>query len=380
MKGWFGFKRPADPAPAPVRQQPLRDEAGLPIPPPELIGLVTGGDDHAVFLATGAADRTLILDALNQAEPGRARDRLRILDWGCGCGRIARHWSAPPRPAKLFGCDINEDLVNWSRQNLPFGEFQVSTVLPPLPYQADSFDLVYGISVLTHLTFDQHLAWVQELWRVLSPGGLLVLTAHGPSMLPVILRNAGPENAPRVSVNLIDETSFICIEDAAGSNATGNALSLGFLERLFRPFDLLFQAPRFGLMGIQDTYVFRKRGSKLRVIDRLLSAEMGPGRAWTGSADLRLDGETRFSVLAKASKLYFPSRIEMRLRSPASEPLASTSAVLPDKVSWTGLTAAYALLELPIPAVSGPAKLAIQVETTDFLDDSTLELRNAMFC
>ena len=55
-------------------------------------------------------------------------------------------------------------------------------------------------------------------------------------------------------------------------------------------------------------------------------------------------------------------------------------AALPDKVSWTGLTAAYCLIELRIPAVSGPAKLGVHVETTEFLDDSTLELRNAMLC
>jgi SAM-dependent methyltransferase len=50
--------------------------------------------------------------------------------------------------------------------------------LPPLDRGDASFDLVYCISVFTHLT-DSWTAWLHELHRVLAPGGLLVATFMG---------------------------------------------------------------------------------------------------------------------------------------------------------------------------------------------------------
>ena len=72
-----------------------------------------------------------------------------ILDFGCGCGRVVRWWR--DLPAEIHGSDFNPTLVRWCRENLPFGVFEVNRPEPPLPYPDDSFDLVYALSVLTHL-------------------------------------------------------------------------------------------------------------------------------------------------------------------------------------------------------------------------------------
>ena len=51
-------------------------------------------------------------------------------------------------------------------------------ILPPLPLEDESFDLIWSISVFTHLT-DNSLPWLCELHRLLRPGGLLIATYMG---------------------------------------------------------------------------------------------------------------------------------------------------------------------------------------------------------
>jgi SAM-dependent methyltransferase len=101
-----------------------------------------------------------------------------ILDFGCGCGRVARHWAGLSGP-ELHGCDLNGELVDWCRANLPFMEFRRNAAKPPAPYDGDGFDLVYAISILTHLTEAAAEAWIAEFTRLLRPGGLLLVTTHG---------------------------------------------------------------------------------------------------------------------------------------------------------------------------------------------------------
>jgi SAM-dependent methyltransferase len=57
--------------------------------------------------------------------------------------------------------------------------FSVNQGLPPLAAESGSFDFIYGISVFTHLNEDYQRAWLEELWRVARPGGIVLLTVHG---------------------------------------------------------------------------------------------------------------------------------------------------------------------------------------------------------
>jgi SAM-dependent methyltransferase len=150
---------------------------GLPLPPSRLIVLVAGTPEPEWFLESGALAARSIRSAL--ARNGVELERLgAILDFGCGCGRVLRHWAQLDGP-QVWGTDYNERLVAWCRRNLPFAHLTRNELEPPLPLDDGQFDLVYGLSVFTHLPLRLQHAWMAELRRVVRPGGFVLFTAHG---------------------------------------------------------------------------------------------------------------------------------------------------------------------------------------------------------
>ena len=105
--------------------------------------------------------------------------RKHILDWGCGHGRVLRHFMLDGDLGRVAGVDIDPDNVSWARTALRSKDFLVGPLMPPTSYEDNSFDGVYGISVMTHLDPDVQSAWLEEIRRILRPGGLALLTFAG---------------------------------------------------------------------------------------------------------------------------------------------------------------------------------------------------------
>jgi SAM-dependent methyltransferase len=154
----------------------------LPLPPAHLMFLVQGTTNAREFLTDGRGTAQGILDVLH-ASGVELDGSMRILDFGCGCGRVIRHLRAMIG-ARFDGSDYNPQLVEWCQRNLPFARFDVNGVSPPLPYENEQFDLVYALSVFTHFPEDLQARWMSELARVLKPGGHLLMTTQGESFLP----------------------------------------------------------------------------------------------------------------------------------------------------------------------------------------------------
>ena len=102
-----------------------------------------------------------------------------ILDWGCGPGRVVRHLPGLLPSCSVYGTDYNQLSIQWCRQSLPGITFFENGILPPVPAGTGKFDIIYGISILTHLSESNHHLWLAELMRLLAPGGILFLTTHG---------------------------------------------------------------------------------------------------------------------------------------------------------------------------------------------------------
>jgi SAM-dependent methyltransferase len=86
---------------------------------------------------------------------------------------------AEAQKAELWGVDIDATSIELLRETVcPPLHVMRSQYMPPLELESGSFDLVWSISVFTHLTGNS-LPWLRELHRLLRPGGLLIATYMG---------------------------------------------------------------------------------------------------------------------------------------------------------------------------------------------------------
>jgi SAM-dependent methyltransferase len=109
-------------------------------------------------------------------------EALAIFDFGTGCGRVLRWLVSKAPDADWHACDIDAEAVGWVDQNVAGVRAFPSDTLPPLPLEDASFDLITCYSVFTHLPEDYQDAWLAELRRVAKPGGVLLITVHGPTV------------------------------------------------------------------------------------------------------------------------------------------------------------------------------------------------------
>jgi ubiquinone/menaquinone biosynthesis C-methylase UbiE len=129
------------------------------------------------YLAHGEAHvRTMLEIAAASGYEPRPGDR--ILDLGCGSGRMIRHLRHLADACEIWGADISAPHIAWCRQHLspPF-HFVTTTKVPHLPFEDRSFAFIYCGSLFTHID-DMADAWLLELQRVLRPGGRLYVTIH----------------------------------------------------------------------------------------------------------------------------------------------------------------------------------------------------------
>jgi SAM-dependent methyltransferase len=222
---------------------------GLPVPPPEMIALVAGHAKAPEFLARGRLGLTWIVEML-------ARNGIRVgelesmFDFGCGCGRVLRHWPSVT-DAKIHGSDYNPYLIEWCRENLPFAEFAVNGLEPPLPFTDNSFDALYSLSIFTHLAEPLQVPWMQELTRVVKPGGHLLLTFHGRSRLETLTE-------PFISTFESGELTVWRPEQSGGSGCAVWHPERYIREVLARDVEIVDFSPAAALDVMQDAVLFRK--------------------------------------------------------------------------------------------------------------------------
>ena len=102
----------------------------------------------------------------------------RFLDFGCGWGRFLRFFWKDVDVENLYGCDVNELIVDACRAlNVP-GQIDLIEPLGSLPYSDEFFDGMMAYSVFTHLPELVHLHWMRELARVARRGSTFCFTVE----------------------------------------------------------------------------------------------------------------------------------------------------------------------------------------------------------
>jgi ubiquinone/menaquinone biosynthesis C-methylase UbiE len=167
----------------PIAEVETSGNKGLPVPPKDLWqGYGRSTED---FLLGAKNHFNAMNETLAQSDfPLRAG--YRILDFGCGAGRMIRQFEDVAADREIWGVDINAEHIIWCQRNLspPF-HFATTTTLPHLPFEDRYFDFIYAGSIFTHIA-DLADAWLLELRRVTRPNGMIYITLHDNTSIRIL--------------------------------------------------------------------------------------------------------------------------------------------------------------------------------------------------
>jgi SAM-dependent methyltransferase len=104
----------------------------------------------------------------------------RILDFGVGVGNSLGPMQRLFPEALISGIDVSEQSLEMcrelARESTDLRAYDGETI----PFEDDTFDVVFTACVFHHIPAEQHIALLREIRRVLRPRGRFVLYEHNP--------------------------------------------------------------------------------------------------------------------------------------------------------------------------------------------------------
>jgi SAM-dependent methyltransferase len=151
------------------------------MPSPAQMIRVIGTSDTDAYRSSGATLACRFSEFLKHQLNRPIESFDAILDWGCGAGRLTRYMIM--MSPHVTGVDIDADNIGMCAEHLLQAKFLPIDRHPPTPFAENSFDLIVGISVFTHLSEANQHAWLAELKRITRPGGVLLMTISGQAQM-----------------------------------------------------------------------------------------------------------------------------------------------------------------------------------------------------
>lgn len=227
----------------------FRPSEGL--PPPRSRFAVAGSSDRQAFTTVGGQAAREINEGLatvmNRPVAGA------VLDFGCGCGRVTRPLAALWPHARFHGVDVDARAIEWCRSHLP-GDYRVLKETNRVPFADASFEVVYAISVFTHMNEKEQFTWLSELHRVLRPNGWLIATTHAPA-----LAYARPDLSEQARATL--STKGFAFAPGPRFNDNSAFHSAEYLRREWGEWFTMASHQAYGLVAYQDLAIYAREPS-----------------------------------------------------------------------------------------------------------------------
>jgi len=101
----------------------------------------------------------------------------KVLDYGCGWGRMLRILYKYIPTTNLYGVDPNKDIIETCKKNKLGGNIGICDYIPKdLPFEDVQFDLIFAYSIFTHLSEKCHKAVLKVLYERLKKNGIMIIT------------------------------------------------------------------------------------------------------------------------------------------------------------------------------------------------------------
>ncbi len=126
------------------------------------------------YFRQGKRDAFFFRDGIKRHRPDLLKDK-KLLEFGCGHGRVARHLRYLLNPSQFYVADLFDSAVNFCADEFNAIPFLISKK-NPISQIKTKFDLILSYSVFSHLppaSFEENL---RQLWTILDKDGLLLFS------------------------------------------------------------------------------------------------------------------------------------------------------------------------------------------------------------
>lgn len=148
------------------------------IPPDRLMYEIFGTVNYKTYFNSGESTAKALIKIITDYVDF---EESTICEWGCGTGRVISHFPKllEDKDIRYYASDVNEKMIDWCREHIVDVEFYTNGLYPPLVFDDNSIDVVFSTSVFNHLSDEQQFRWLNEIYRILSPGGIFIFTTQG---------------------------------------------------------------------------------------------------------------------------------------------------------------------------------------------------------
>ncbi|MFC1848598.1 class I SAM-dependent methyltransferase [candidate division CSSED10-310 bacterium] len=174
----------------------------------------------------------------------------KFLDFGCGYGRLTRFLINNLPPQRIWGADIQRDAVKFQVAYHAINGL-ISTSVPEEFKTEHRFDCIYVVSLFSHLPPHTFQRWLEVLYNLLDPSGILIMSTHSMSLLPPQDRNNN-----RGILFFPDSESRALDKNEYGATYVTEAFMRQVIKRVTG--QSIFRCIKRGLCGWQDLYLISK--------------------------------------------------------------------------------------------------------------------------
>lgn len=237
--------------------------------PPSGNMMAKGPDAQGVFVRQGTRMFAVIERCILAHGFDRPIPDLSILDFGCGNGRVALpFFDKYHRPSVC--ADVDPQVIAYLKEAIPGANPIKTGYEPPLPFADQSFDVIYALSVWTHLPAEHQSMWLTEIARILKDDGLALLSTSSYAAL-ASRRRTLPAWRDVTDIDL-KEQGFIFKASPPPRGVTGvygyAAHDPEWVRRHWANWFEVRETKLGAIEGVQDLHVLSKRRQPSRATGR----------------------------------------------------------------------------------------------------------------